>query len=118
IDPLVLDEIYKVASINLCPNVLGQIAVDCMVNPPKPGDESYEVYKGEVDEVYASLRRRALKLAAAFNTLTNVSCQSPDGAMYLFPTVRLPPRAVQEAERRGKVPDVWYALEMLEGTGV
>jgi len=37
-EPELVDEIYKVTSINLCPNVPGQVAVGLMVNPPKPGE--------------------------------------------------------------------------------
>jgi len=37
-EPELIDEIYKVTSINLCPNVPGQVAVGLMVNPPKPGE--------------------------------------------------------------------------------
>ena len=37
-EPELIDEIYKVTSINLCPNVPGQVAVGLMVNPPKPGN--------------------------------------------------------------------------------
>ena len=35
-DPLVVDEMYKVAAINLCSNMPGQVALGLMVNPPKP----------------------------------------------------------------------------------
>jgi aspartate/methionine/tyrosine aminotransferase len=39
----VREQLYKLASIGLCPNLVGQVVVDVMVNPPKPGDESYEL---------------------------------------------------------------------------
>src|SRR3954468_4748690 len=65
-----------------------------------------------------SLKRRATKLAAAFNQLSNVSCNSPDGALYLFPNIRLPEKAVQAAVRNGKLPDEMYAMDLLEATGV
>lgn len=42
-DDAVKQQIYKLASIGLCPNVVGQVVVDLMVNPPKPGEESYEL---------------------------------------------------------------------------
>lgn len=52
-------EVYKLASIGLCPNTIGQLVVDLMVNPPKEGEESYPLYKKERDAIYDSLRRRA-----------------------------------------------------------
>ena len=39
----VKEQVYKLASIGLCPNLVGQIVVDVMVNPPKQGEESYEL---------------------------------------------------------------------------
>nr|GEZ71155.1 glutamate--glyoxylate aminotransferase 2 [Tanacetum cinerariifolium] len=47
IPPQTVDEIYKVASISLSPNVPGQIFMGCMVSPPKPGDISYEQFLRE-----------------------------------------------------------------------
>lgn len=44
IAPEVKEELYKMVSIGLCPNVTGQIMVSLMVDPPKPGDESYDLY--------------------------------------------------------------------------
>eukprot|EP00494_Astrolonche_serrata_P027690 UN27954 len=34
-------QLYKVFSISLCPNTVGQVATELMVNPPKEGDASY-----------------------------------------------------------------------------
>lgn len=48
-----------------------------------------------------------------FNSLPGMSCQPADGAMYLFPKIDIPPKAVEEAKKRGKEADVMYALELL-----
>ncbi|KAL3149453.1 hypothetical protein ABBQ32_002241 [Trebouxia sp. C0010 RCD-2024] len=50
---------YKVASINLCSNVNGQICTAMVMNPPKEGEESYPLYKKERDGLLDSLKRRA-----------------------------------------------------------
>lgn len=55
IDPDVIAEMYKVASISLCSNTSGQILVDLMVDPPKPGDPSYELYREETVGTYGGL---------------------------------------------------------------
>ena len=102
---------YKLVSIGLCSNLNGQIMTDLMVAPPKPGDASYPLYQQEVTGIFSSLKRRAskvsaaivhsllkvefavfllvrsrllylLQLAAALNSMKNVSCTSLDGAMY------------------------------------
>ncbi|CAJ0765462.1 13391_t:CDS:2 [Entrophospora sp. SA101] len=114
----VIDQLYKVASISLCPNVSGQIMVDLMVNPPKIGDESYPTYKQETDAIYESLKRRSQKLCDLFNKLEGVTCNSAQGSMYLFPRIKLPPKAINMAKELGKQPDELYCFEMLEATGV
>lgn len=58
IHPATVAELYKCASINLCPNVLGQIAVSLMVNEPKPGSPSHAQFLEEKNETLASYRYR------------------------------------------------------------
>ena len=118
IDPEVIDEMYKMSSINLSPNVVGQVAVGIMVNPPKPGDASFPLFEKEKGYVLDSLKRRARKITDAFNALEGVSCQETDGAMYSFPRITLPPKAIEAANKKGKQPDVMYCLELLEETGL
>ncbi|KAK9364779.1 pyridoxal phosphate-dependent transferase [Lipomyces kononenkoae] len=118
IDELVLEQFYKLVSISLCPAVSGQVLTELMVNPPRPGDESYPLYKEEVDAVYKTLKERAFLLFNAFKEMEGVSCQEPMGAMYLFPTIRLPLKAMKEAQRRNEKPDQFYCLELLEKTGL
>jgi glutamate--glyoxylate aminotransferase len=117
-DQDVVDELYKVASINLSPNVPGQVALGLMVNPPKPGDPSHKQFQKEKDAVIDSLKRRAKLITDAFNALEGVVCQNTEGAMYSFPRITLPPAAIEAAKARGKSPDVFYCLELLEETGL
>ncbi|MQJ84078.1 aminotransferase class I/II, partial [Escherichia coli] len=118
IPPETVDEIYKVASISLSPNVPAQIFMGLMVNPPKPGDISYDQYVRESQGILQSLRRRARLMTDGFNSCRNVVCNFTEGAMYSFPQIRLPPRAIEAAKQAGKVPDVFYCLKLLEATGI
>ncbi|KAJ2783081.1 alanine transaminase [Coemansia javaensis] len=118
IDDQVMGQLLKLASVSLCPNVQGQMAVDIMVNPPQPGDASHAQYTAELDAIYQSMRRRAKKLAEAFNSLPNMSCNDAQGAMYLFPKVELPQAFVDEAAALGQQPDALYCMRMLEATGI
>ena len=43
----VKDVMYKMASVNLCSNVDGQLAVGLMCRPPQPGEESFALYDKE-----------------------------------------------------------------------
>lgn len=45
LDPAVMKYIYTLFSKDSCSPVLGQIALDLMTDPPKPGDPSYLLYK-------------------------------------------------------------------------
>ncbi|KAL1807276.1 hypothetical protein ACET3Z_030344 [Daucus carota] len=118
IPPETVDEIYKVASISLSPNVPGQIFLGVMVNPPKPADISYDQFIRESKAILGSLRKRAHIMTDGFNSCRNVVCNFTEGAMYSVPQIRLPPKAIEVAKSSGKVPDVFYCLKLLEATGI
>eukprot|EP00798_Chlamydomonas_sp_ICE-L_P015020 gene15020-21092_t len=118
IHPGAVEEVYKCASINLSPNTIGQISMSILVNPPVPGDESYELYMKEKSTEIASLRRRAHMVTDGFNSLEGVFCQFTEGAMYAFPQIKLPKKAIEKADSLGKAADVFYCLRLLEATGI
>jgi alanine transaminase len=76
-EPDVAAEIFKFISIMLCPPVLGQCLVECMVNPPKEGEPSYAQYKSEYDSTFEGLKKRANALFEAFKEMEGVHCQDP-----------------------------------------
>lgn len=102
----------------LCAPVVGQCIVDCMVNPPREGDPSFPLYKQEYDSIYNDLQGRANALYTAFSEMEGVESQKPEGAMYLFPRINLPPKAIEAAKKAGKNPDDFYCLELLDATGI
>ncbi|KAJ1700490.1 hypothetical protein LUZ63_000269 [Rhynchospora breviuscula] len=114
----VKDQIYKVASVNLCSNTTGQILASLIMNPPKPGEESHKLFFSEKEAILSSLGRRAKALEDAFNSMEGVSCQKAEGAMYLFPRIKLPNKAIDAADKAGMVPDAFYALRLLDATGL
>eukprot|EP00746_Dinoflagellata_sp_MGD_P079705 gnl/MRDRNA2_/MRDRNA2_319002_c0_seq1.p1 gnl/MRDRNA2_/MRDRNA2_319002_c0~~gnl/MRDRNA2_/MRDRNA2_319002_c0_seq1.p1 ORF type:complete len:311 (-),score=60.91 gnl/MRDRNA2_/MRDRNA2_319002_c0_seq1:240-1085(-) len=118
IDPEVKAQMYKLASITLCANTLGQLSIGLMVNPPRPGDESYEMYVNQRDSIISSLKRRATKLSAALNALEGFDCTPSEGAMYLFPNIHLPKTVEDAAAQKGMPPDTFYCMELLEATGI
>ena len=44
LDDDVMAQLKKLQSAQLCANSIGQIVVDCITNPPRPGEESYELF--------------------------------------------------------------------------
>lgn len=51
LDSEVMKQLFKVASVSLCSNIMGQLMVSLMVDPPKEGDESYDLYIKERREI-------------------------------------------------------------------
>jgi alanine transaminase len=112
-------ELYKLASLQLCSNTPGQVMTGLQCQPPRPGDPSHALYVEERDAILASLSRRAAKLNAAVNTMEGASCQPAEGAMYAFPQITLPPKALAAAAAAGgRAGDVFYCLELLDSTGI
>ncbi|PYI33136.1 alanine aminotransferase [Aspergillus indologenus CBS 114.80] len=117
-DPEVAAQIYKYVSIMLCPPVIGQCLVELMVNPPTEGEPSYELYQKEYNGIKDGLRSRAMALYEAFQKMEGVECQQPQGAMYLFPTINLPPKAIEAAAEEKRAADEFYCLQLLDATGI
>jgi len=113
-----VDEIYKIASINLSPNVVGQVMMSLMINPPPHGSAARAGLEAEKAAILASLRKRAHMMTDGFNSLEGVTCNFTEGAMYSFPRLRLPAKALAAAKAAGKAPDVFYCLALVEETGI
>lgn len=54
----------------------------------------------------------------SFNRLEGVTCTKAEGAMFVFPSVHLPKKAIAAAEESNTEPDAFYALRLLENTGI
>jgi len=118
IDPLVLAQLYKLFSMNLCSNTLGQAMVASIMNPPNQGDESYALFKKERDDIYSSLKKKAVIVEQKLNSMNGVQCMPVEGAMYAFPQITFPQLFLEEAKKKGKSPDFLYCVSMMEKTGV
>lgn len=111
-------QLKKMMSAKLCSCITGQAMMDCLVSPPQPGDISYDTFIKEKTAVLQSLKDRAKLVAETFNSIEGIKCNEVMGAMYAFPNVSIPKRAQEEAKSRGMPPDSFYALELLEKTGL
>ena len=49
--------------------------MDVVVNPPVPGDDSYELYIQERTKVLSDLKYKAKLVADTFNAIEGISCQ-------------------------------------------
>ena len=113
--------IYKLKSIELCSNTIGQAAVELMINPPKKGRESDSCvaqYNQEFGSVMSGLKARAKLLTSTFNSMKNITCTEIEGAMYGFPRVHFSKKFIDQAKQQGKQPDFLYCMDMVNETGI
>ncbi|XP_043660925.1 alanine aminotransferase 1 isoform X2 [Drosophila teissieri] len=118
LDPKVKAMLTKSITAALCSTTAGQVAVSALVNPPQPGEPSYELYKKERDAILAALKERAELVHKALNSFEGYTVNPVQGAMYVFPQIEIPPKAVEAAKAKGMAPDVFYAFELLETSGI
>lgn len=110
--------LLKSISAQLCPTTIGQACIDVVVNPPKKGEPSYDLFMKEKNGVLETLKQRAEMVANTFNSIEGFSCNPVQGAMYAFPQIKLPQKAIEAAKKAGQTPDSFYAFQLLESTGI
>jgi aspartate/methionine/tyrosine aminotransferase len=118
IDEDVIDELYKLASANLCSTVSGQIMVDLMVQGPDVHDPSYELHESQKRQVWESLKTRSQIVSRGLNAIPGFSCQPAASSMYCFPRVRMPSGAIRAAQEAHISPDALYCVDLLRSTGI
>ncbi|KAL3066106.1 hypothetical protein OYC64_016115 [Pagothenia borchgrevinki] len=117
-DPQVKEQLVKLLSVRLCPPVPGQAAMDVIVNPPREHEPSYAQFIKEKSSVLDVLAQKARLTEQILNSVPGIKCNPVQGAMYAFPRIFIPPRAIQEAKARSMAPDMLYCLKLLEETGI
>ncbi|XP_048866658.1 alanine aminotransferase 2-like isoform X1 [Brienomyrus brachyistius] len=117
-DAEVKAQLTKLVSVRLCPPVPGQIMMDLVVNHPQPGDPSHSTFIKEKSATLNTLAERARLTEEILNTVPGIQCNPVQGAMYSFPRITIPERAVQKAKEKGQAPDMFYCMNLLEETGI
>ncbi|KAL7830900.1 hypothetical protein SRHO_G00304020 [Serrasalmus rhombeus] len=118
LDPEVKAQLVKLLSVRLCPPVAGQAAMDVIVNPPQPDEPSFAQFHKEKASVLGALADKAKLTEQILSAVPGIKCNPVQGAMYAFPQIFIPPRAVEEAKALGMQPDMLYCLRLLEETGI
>lgn len=130
VDEATLKILYKLRSIKLCSNVSGQIVMATILDPPTPDEDSYTLYMAEKTENLQNLRVKAKMVYEFFNSLPNITCQVSShslslidqqpihGALYAFPKIEMPPKAIIAAEAMNMSVDLFYSLQLLDQTGI
>uniref|UniRef100_A0A3Q0SDD0 alanine transaminase n=1 Tax=Amphilophus citrinellus TaxID=61819 RepID=A0A3Q0SDD0_AMPCI len=113
LDPAVMNYIQTLFSKDSSSPVLGQIALDLMTDPPKPGDPSYPLYNQ-----VGTLELYLLRTSQHYVNLPGLSCPPIGGGFYAFVRLHLTPKSIQKSKELGLQPDTFYCMKLLEEGGV
>lgn len=111
-------QFYKMISSMLCPNTIGQSTVDLVVKPPQKGEPSYDLFTKEKNHILGELKKRAKIIYDGFNAMKGFKCNEVQGAMYAFPKIEIPEKAVKAAKEAKLPADTFYAFQLLEEAGI
>ncbi|KAK3513455.1 hypothetical protein QTP70_015449, partial [Hemibagrus guttatus] len=117
-DPEVKAQLTKLVSVRLCPPVPGQALMALVTNPPQPGEPSHTQFIKERTATLNDLAQKAKLTEDILNTVPGIRCNPVQGAMYSFPRIMLPERAIKEAKENSQEPDMFYCMKLLEETGI
>ncbi|XP_017579250.1 alanine aminotransferase 2-like [Pygocentrus nattereri] len=98
--------------------ITGQIALNVMADPPKPGDPSHCLYKQEVEYRQNTLKRNMYRTAEFFNTLPGFHCARVQSGIFIYPRLTFSPEALTHAQGLGLEAGLWYCGRLLEEEGV
>jgi aspartate/methionine/tyrosine aminotransferase len=76
-DMFAKEMVYKLKSINLCSNTIGQISVGLMLNPPREGrdnEETVRLYREEEKSLLDTLKLKAHMITDGLNSMDKISC--------------------------------------------
>ncbi|XP_062419465.1 alanine aminotransferase 1-like [Pungitius pungitius] len=118
IDPEVMHFVDTMLCTDISTPVTGQLALDLMVDPPRPGDLSFDTYSQEILLTRAVLSQNAQRAQEFLNDLPGMSCQPAMGGIYLYPRLHLSPQIIEKAKVLKVEPEDLYCQMLLEEKGV
>ena len=101
--------LFKLASVNLCSNTVGQAMVYLMVNPPVVDSDAYDIFNFEKLSILDDLHDKATLIRNSFKEMKGVECFGKIGALYLFPRLNKLPSGTNDFD---------YCMSLLEETGL
>ncbi|KAJ0065450.1 hypothetical protein NL108_010738 [Boleophthalmus pectinirostris] len=114
----VVEERLKVLMGFRTPPVIPQPVMEVMVNPPTPGEISYQTCSQEISFIQTTPSHNAQRGYVALNSLKGVSCQPVMGGIFLYPRLELPAQLIEEAKMLGLPPGVLYCQMLLDKADV
>ncbi|XP_075067613.1 alanine aminotransferase 2-like isoform X2 [Mixophyes fleayi] len=99
IDPSVFEILHMLKSFYE-PPVTAVLMMDVILDPPQPGDQSYETFIAEKQALLGNLAEKAQLTEQILNRAAGIHCNPIQGAMYAFPRIQIPEPAVRLAQSR------------------
>ncbi|XP_073778060.1 alanine aminotransferase 2 isoform X2 [Danio rerio] len=118
VDPAVQRYIRTLFSTRSCPPVPGQIAIQLMVDPPKPGDPSFPAFTEEVQSIRDVVCRNVRLIQEVCRELPGVRCQPLKAGFFVYPRLQIPPKAIKWAKEHQMKADMLYCMRLLEEEGL
>ena len=114
--------LQKLFSLNICSNLAGQLLMGIAVRPPT-GPICGKQWEMERNRELKSLEKRAGYLYDVISRLPGLVSRRATGAMYLFPRIEMPKKAIEAARQSkfmGEVPepDVFWSWKLMEEEGI
>jgi len=127
IDDKINEQLYKLMSMTLCSNTIGQAMMASVTNPPDTADylsewvallnqdaevrklaekggkpvtaqpPSLALFEQEKNDVLNALQKKALLTSKYLNSVPGISSMPIEGAMYAFPSVQLPMKYIEHS---------------------
>ncbi|CAM4581729.1 unnamed protein product [Lepidochelys kempii] len=118
IDPAIM-KCFCSWGMSVYPLILGQVLLDALMEPLLPGDPSCpHLYGKGKQAALSNLAHKAQLTQEIFGPVPGIRCNPVQGAMYSFPRIQIPARAVQEAQALSLEPDFFFCQKLLEATGI
>lgn len=104
--------IEKSASMGLCANISGQIMIGLLT------EDKDDVYNAEYIYKYELMKHKSKYLYNKLITIANITCNPPNGSMYLFPKITPTDKLISLAKDANMEIDTYYCMQLLERYGV
>ncbi|XP_066905538.1 alanine aminotransferase 2 [Halyomorpha halys] len=114
----VMNQFEKCVATNFCSNSIGQVMMYAFADHPVEGDPSYDLWKEETESRFNSLARKAKMIVDELNKIEGFSCPPLEGGYFIYIKICVPEKAVEEGKRKCYKPSTFYAIKLLQETGV
>eukprot|EP00300_Choanocystis_sp_HF-7_P042507 c9254_g1_i1.p1 GENE.c9254_g1_i1~~c9254_g1_i1.p1 ORF type:complete len:465 (-),score=104.20 c9254_g1_i1:43-1437(-) len=100
-------------------SIYGQISLNCVVDPPTPGQPSFEIFAREIKENLERYHQHVMLTFKELNTQDGlVQCVQIPGANVCLPMIRVPNSFLEQSRTTGQPLSVLFAKRLLEAKGI